>query len=313
MSEAQERAADDLHDVEGDPAFGRRDLADGHDVEVGQVGQDVEDDDGDRADEDAQGQVLLRVLDLAGAVGRRLPALIGPERGDQADAEGAEEGQVERAGAGLDEVADGAMTLGEEEDADDDDADGARLEVGRPVLEPRAPAEADIVDGPEEGDEGGGDELLHERRHLDEAGQDVVGEGDGQGRDRARVDDQEEGPAEEERDERAVGLAEVDVDAAGLGHGRAELGEGHGAEEAEQAADDPDREHQERGGHGRGDLGRGQEDARADDAADDDHDDVPEAQDPRQGDLGLVDGRGRLGRFVPCGSSPSRSGRAGEF
>ncbi len=97
--------------------------------------------------------------------------------------------------------------------------------------------------------------------------------------------------------QRAVGLPEVDVDAAGLGHGRAELGEGHGAEEAEHAADDPDREHEERGGHGRGDLGRRQEDARADDAADDDHDDVPQAQDPRQGDLGLVDRTGQAWTF----------------
>jgi hypothetical protein len=250
------------------------------------------------------------ILDLSGAVGRRFPALVGPERGDEPDPEGPEQAEVERPGRRLDEVRRVPPALGEEEDGDDDESDRGRLDVGQQVLEPGAPADAHVVDGPEEGDEARRDELLLEPGHLDEPGQDVVGEGHGQGGRGAGIDDQEERPPEEERQERPVGLPEIDVNAAGFGHGGAELGEGQGPEEAEQPAHDPDRQHEEGRGQDRRDLRRRQEDPRADDPADDDHDDVPEAEDAGQADLGLVDGGRSLGVSIHRRSLLS-CGRAG--
>ena len=142
-----------------------------------------------------------------------------------------------------------------------------------------APARApDVVDGRQEEDEEDADDLLGQRRQGDEMGQVLGGEGHGQRGDGPRIDDQEERPAEEEREERAVGFAQVDVDAAGLGHGRAQLGEGDGAEEAEHPADDPDGQDEQRGLDAGGDAGGDEEDAGADDAADDDPDDVPKSQ-----------------------------------
>ena len=69
-------------------------------------------------------------------------------------------------------------------------------------------------------------ELLPERRQGEEVGEVFRGEGDGQGGDGPRIDDEEQRPAEEERDHGPVGLAEIDVHPARLGHRRAELGEG---------------------------------------------------------------------------------------
>ena len=76
--------------------------------------------------------------------------------------------------------------------------------------------------------------LIASGRHPEEIREVAGGEGDGQCGDGPRVDDEEERPAEEEREERPVRFAEEDVHAAGLGHGRAELGESEGAEEAEE-------------------------------------------------------------------------------
>jgi len=78
-----QRADDDVHDVAGDPRrFG--DLARGEDIEVGHVGDDVDDDAGHGADEKAHRQVALRALDLAGAVGRSLPSFIGQREATRA-------------------------------------------------------------------------------------------------------------------------------------------------------------------------------------------------------------------------------------
>ena len=92
----------------------------------------------------------------------------------------------------------------------------------------------------------------------------------GDGGDRGRLGDGEPGPHVEEGGSVAVGTAQVDVFAAGVGQHGAQLRVCHGAEEREQAADDP-REINERG---RADVlhhfARNQKDAAADDGADDD-------------------------------------------
>ena len=93
---------------------------------------------------------------------------------------------------------------------------------------------------------------------------------DGDGGDGCGLGDGEPGPHIEEGGGVAVGAAEVDVFAAGIGKHGAEFGVGHGAEEREQAADDPG-EIDKRGGAGVAHhLGGDKEDAAADDGADDD-------------------------------------------
>src|SRR5438093_11216609 len=53
---------------------------------------------------------------------------------------------------------------------------------------------------------------------------------------------QQHPPAVEECEELAVGLAQIDVDASGLGHGGTQLGEGQRPGERQHAAHDPDQD-----------------------------------------------------------------------
>ena len=232
-------------------------------------------------DEDPQRDVTLRPLDLAGAVGRRLPALDRPRAPRPAPTPNdPRRPGAPRSGAG--ETKFETLPLPEDEDDAGDDEEGRGLDDGQGVLEVRSRPDADDIDRGQEDDEGDRDRLDGQRRHPEEIREVAGGEGDGQCGDGPRVDDEEERPAEEEREERPVRLAEEDVHAARLGHGRAELGESEGAEVAEEPADDPDRKHEERrredGGDGLGD----EEDAGTDDPADDDGDDVPEPENPGQ-------------------------------
>ncbi len=120
-----------------------------------------------------------------------------------------------------------------------------------------------------------------------------AGEADGDGGDGGGLGDGKPGPHVEEGGGVAVGAAQVDVFAAGVGQHGAEFGVGHGAEEREQAADDPG-EIDERGGadvlhH----LARHKEDAAADDGADDDGRGLAGAE-----DAGQVGGCGGARRWV---------------
>ena len=234
-----------------------------------------------RADEEPQRELLLRILDLAGAVGARLPSLVGPEGRDQGDAEVPQEPAARRRrGRRGQEVA--GRTLGEDED-DDADADQAdELDARQEVHQEGALPDAEDVHGGQDHDQGDGDDLGLESRQIDEIGQVLGGEADGQGGDRAGLDDQEQGPAEEEGDDGAVGLAEIDIDPAGLGIDRGELGDGQGAEEAQDPADDPDGQHQLRRADVLGDVGGIDEDAGTDHGSDDDPDDAEQAEDPAQ-------------------------------
>jgi len=245
--EGDERGADrpdgQVHGVAGD-AIGLGDGPDGKHVEVGQVGDDVKTDDAQRAQQDPQGEVPLRPLDLTQAVGRGLPALVSPEHGDQGDPEIAQEAGIERPRGRGNEV--GRVPLGEDEDDARDRHQGDRLDDRQGVLQVRPRPDADVVHGRKEDDDADGDRLDHERAQVEKVGQVFRGKSHGQRGDGPRIDDQEEGPAEKEGRERPVGFAEENVHSTGLGHGRTHLGESQGAEEAEQAADDPDREHQER-------------------------------------------------------------------
>src|SRR6185437_5666676 len=94
--------------------------------------------------------------------------------------------------------------------------------------------------------------------------------------------DGEPGPHIEEGGEVAVGPAEVDVFAAGVGHDGAEFGVGHGAEEGEDSSDDPGEiDHAGRAG-GAHHFMRNEEDAAADDGSDDDSSGVGGSEDAGQ-------------------------------
>ncbi len=110
------------------------------------------------------------------------------------------------------------------------------------------------------------------RRKEVECGEELQGarESDGDGGDGGGLGDGEPGPHIKEGGCVTVGSAEVDIFAAGVGEHGAEFGVGHGAEEREQAADDPG-EIDEGGGAGVAHhFGGNEKDAAADDGADDD-------------------------------------------
>ena len=112
------------------------------------------------------------------------------------------------------------------------------------------------------------------------------GEGDGEGGQAAAHDEAEEGPAEEERRARAVGLAEVDVLAARFGVHRPELGERQGPAERDQPARQPDREKIAGRGEPRGDDPGRHINARTDDGADDQECGVDQSHTPKESGFG---------------------------
>ena len=112
-----------------------------------------------------------------------------------------------------------------------------------------------------------------------------VGRGrDGERRSRTGRDDEEEGPAVEERRERSERVAQVHVETARGGVHRAQLAVGQRAEQRERAAHHPDQ--QRRAGVSAGlaqHAARHQEDARSDHRADHDEDQVAQAEDAVEG------------------------------
>ena len=80
----------------------------------------------------------------------------------------------------------------------------------------------------------------------------------------------------------AVGVVEESVLAADAGFHGGDFGVGHGAEEGEEAAGDPDGVDDTGGADGGHDLARDEEDAGADDDADDDGEGVGGGEDARE-------------------------------
>ena len=87
----------------------------------------------------------------------------------------------------------------------------------------------------------------------------------------APLDHQERSPAEQERDQRMVRLAQIGVLPAGLREERRELRERERSCERDPSADEPRRENESGGREPLRNDRRDDEDAGADDAADDDH------------------------------------------
>src|SRR5262249_31531474 len=106
----------------------------------------------------------------------------------------------------------------------------------------------------------------------------VRGQSDGTGGGRGGLDDEEQGPAVQESDQRMEGLAEKRVLSAHPGQHGAQLGEDECAGQRDGTATDPGRQNQEWGLYPLGDDVWIDEDAGADDAAEDDHRRVEEAE-----------------------------------
>ena len=148
-----------------------------------------------------QRQLFLRVLDLPGAICARLPSFIGPEGRHQGHAEASEEPSAHgRRGLRGQEVARRALGEDEDDGANADQAD--ELDARQEVHQKGALLHAEDVDGGQDRDQGDRDDLGLEARKIDEIGQVLRREADGQRGDRAGFDDQEQGPAEKEGDER---------------------------------------------------------------------------------------------------------------
>ena len=133
------------------------------------------------------------------------------------------------------------------------------FEDGEDELEVAGLFDAEVVESGHEPGDGDGEDLRPEQgdgpptccAEQVEGGEEAerARQADGDGGDGGGLGDGEPGPHIEEGGGVAVGAAEVDVFAAGVGEHGAEFGVGHGAEEREQAADDPG-EIDERGGAG---------------------------------------------------------------
>ena len=152
--------------------------------------------------------------------------------------------------------------------------------------------DAEVVESGHEPGDGDGEDLRPENGQCRatwcgeevKRGEDAEGarESAGDGGDGGGLGDGEPCPHIEEGGRVAVGAAEIDVFAAGVREHGAEFGVGHGAEEREQAADDPG-EVDERGGAGVAHhLAGDEEDAAADDGADDDGGGLRCAEDTRE-------------------------------
>src|SRR5712691_6211235 len=120
----------------------------------------------------------------------------------------------------------------------DDDSD---LDQRGPVLQVGAFARSPDVDGGDDGDHGDGDRGGFEGSERDDFGE-IAGEGSGQGCDRTAGDYEEQAPAIEKGGHAAKAITNEDVEAAGFGVGGGEFGVGEGAEEGEEAADNPNEE-----------------------------------------------------------------------
>ena len=286
-------------------AVGLRDGSGGEDVLDGRVGEHVERaDDGDAADE-REGQGALRVLDFAGHLRDVGPAVVGPECGDERDHEAGEAAAC--AGeAGCEVVPATVLDAGETEGGDDDDQQD--FEPGEGGLHVGGVAGADDVEAGDDPGGGDGEDLRPQQVSeggLREEAEDGEGaehahEAGGDGGDGGGLGDGDPGPGVEEGGEVAVGVAEEGVFATDAGLHGGDFGVAHGAEEREQAADDPDGVDHARTADGGHHLARDEEDSGADDDADDDGRGVRGVEDAGQVGVRL---RGILheGWRVACG------------
>ncbi len=237
-----------------------------------------------------RGKIFFGILGLAGAEGRRLPPFISPEAGDKGDAKTPYQGPGHVGRRRRNKMT--GAPLRENKNDDTDACQSHELDHGQKVLEVCAPPDAHVIDHDQKKNKESRDDFLAERIQGNQIGKIVRRKGDGEGGDCSRIYDQEKRPAEEERDQWAVGFAEENIHPSGLRHGGAHLGKGDRAEVAQQPSHNPDRENEERRFDAKGNILGNEKYSRPDDSTDDEPDDIPESEDARKGDVGSIDRSG---------------------
>ena len=193
---------------------------------VGHVHQEVDQRDGRGADDHRERERAARVLDLGRRVGGVLPAARGPQHADHRGREPAAQpaGDVAERRARTSWCGWTRTT----NPTRDQRGDAGDLQDREDVREDRAGLDAEHVDRRQQQQAGDGHELGAGRAERHEVAE-VGGEGDAQRAEAARVADEEIRPAEQEADQAAVRLGEVDVLAARARHERRQFREGERA------------------------------------------------------------------------------------
>ena len=281
---AEEHAGDVGGDAVLDDAGHRRQR---QDVEVDRAGAGVDQRGDDAAEDQRARQVSLRLTDLFGGEGDGVPRVVGEQRACDIETPTAARKVMPAAlAAGPSSAPTSGRKLAKEPLPE---KKPMRMSSARaPTLSTvnrfctRAPASTPRqLTQVNKCDDGDGDDLRARQREEAEVEEEIVlaevqpdaaeelGEGDGHRGVETALDDEEDGPAVEEADQRAERLAQKDVLPAGLRHHRAQLAVGQRAEQSQRATDEPQPEVDA----GRGDEPshdrRRDEDARADHRAHD--------------------------------------------
>ena len=128
--------------------------------DIDDVDHEIDQGDAQRSDQQAQGDVLFRPLDLLRRAVDRVPAVIGPEDGDQGQPEGREDAgpQGFSARKELSEARD-ARPFSQDQPEDRDGRHRSQPEKGEDVLDDDPGLDAEVVDGGQEDDRPGGQKL----------------------------------------------------------------------------------------------------------------------------------------------------------
>jgi hypothetical protein len=269
------------------------------------VHAEVERDHAAHAEEEAAGQVALRVPQLTGDEAGRLPSSVGEEDGGHGGAEGEH---------GLDSVARarrgrrGGRGRDEQPPAHDEGGDGGDLEDHQRRLNAAAHGDAETVHGGEDEQRGHAERRLRKRKR--EQPSRVAREDEGHRRHASRLHDEQEDPAVQECGQRMIGVAQVRVLSTHSRPTRGQLRVDQRAQERHHAARGP--RAQQPGGRRQldRDFARVGEDAGAHDAAHDDHRRVEGAD--AAGETGRVGGRGSHGGAMLVETAPHPSREANE-
>ena len=289
------RAGDDGEGRDGG-SLCRRDLRGGQDVLDGGVRRHEEDADDEEAADESDGQRALGTANFAGDHREVIPSVISPEGGDKSEHESAETAGC--VGKRRGEVRQRSGCRCEAERGDDENEHG--LKNREDELEVAGFFDPEVIESGDQPCDGDGEDL----RPQEWCAGNVIGEevkcrkdpesaceSAGDGCDGCGLCDGKPCPHVEKGGRVAIGSAEIDVLAAGVGEHSSEFGVSHGAEEREQAARDPGEiDHSGRAGvahHFRWD----EKDTAADDGADDDGGGLRGAE-----DAGKVSRRGAGGR-----------------
>ncbi len=196
------------------------------DVQVGEVGDQIDPDDCDRAQNDGLRQVALRFLHFARRKGQVGPAVVRPQNADDRQAHAAE--GERRAGPGGQVGDRRAMCAAQEKRRQREDGQGQELG-------PRGDADDESADvcPPDVGSSGKGnrrrrqapsEHIVLDRVHA-KAPQQVLAENDGDATESICANQDKFGPAKQERWHSAPALADVGVEPAGFRQSGGQLAE----------------------------------------------------------------------------------------